>query len=234
MTTHASLRHVSAWLSDLATLCAGSQPLAGAKSKIAAYASLLADDFPAAAFTRASLQHVAQANRFFPSYAEIHQPLSAWWQDNRPAPRALPPPDPTSKCPLDEHGFPDRNRASQAQINEYYRNDWDDPASIRMRVQRYRDDPFALERLAFLVRKWAPQHLGLLPPQFVEAAEASNPAVKFIRRAGPLYRQSAPAPDEPPPRPEPRYLSAEQLDRINTLPNGIKRANPQPQEATNG
>jgi len=79
------LHHVSAWLNDLATLTAGNAPLADSKTKIAALASTLADEYPEAAFTKASLVHVARACKFLPSFGEICTALSAWWRENRPA-----------------------------------------------------------------------------------------------------------------------------------------------------
>lgn len=84
MSDPGTLRHVTAWLADLANLTVGNAPLADSKTKIAALASVLADDYPAAAYNRQSLTHVAGACRFFPSYAEICQHLGGWWMAHRP------------------------------------------------------------------------------------------------------------------------------------------------------
>jgi hypothetical protein len=78
------LRHITGWLNDLANLTAGNPPLEDIKLRAGAMASMLADQFPEAAFTRASLAHVARKCTFFPSYAELCDALLPWWQDNRP------------------------------------------------------------------------------------------------------------------------------------------------------
>jgi hypothetical protein len=93
---------VAGWLSDLAGLCAGAQiPMADAKARLAAYTSLLAEDFSPTMFCRESLAYVARQCKFFPSYGEVSGYLSQWWKEGRysgyvplpspPAP-ALPPP----------------------------------------------------------------------------------------------------------------------------------------------
>jgi len=93
MTTASHLRNVTRWLNDLTRLTAGSAPPADADERIAAYAGLLADNFPnETVFTRATLEHVAGQCRFFPSYGEVAQLLGAWWKEHRPTPPALPPP----------------------------------------------------------------------------------------------------------------------------------------------
>jgi hypothetical protein len=76
-------QRIGSWLSDLATLTAGSAPVADAKVKIAALAGMLTTEFPPDAFTRDSLQHVARACTFFPSYAELTRALSGWWREHK-------------------------------------------------------------------------------------------------------------------------------------------------------
>ena len=74
------------WLTHLGLLVAGSMPTEEAKMRIAAFAPMLEDQFPHWSFTAASLQTVARGSRFFPSYAEIAEALSAWVRENRPPP----------------------------------------------------------------------------------------------------------------------------------------------------
>lgn len=74
------------WLAHLGLLVAGSMPAEEARMRIEAFAPLLDDEFPAWAFTAASLQAVARGAKFFPSYAELTEALSGWLRGNRPPP----------------------------------------------------------------------------------------------------------------------------------------------------
>lgn len=86
------IRHITGWLSDLANLTAGgSVLLSDIKPRIGGIASMLSDNFPPEAFTRASLQHVARRCKFFPTYGEACEALTEWRQQNL-ARRALAPP----------------------------------------------------------------------------------------------------------------------------------------------
>jgi hypothetical protein len=111
------------------------------------------------------------------------------------------------------------------------RDDWDDPAGILRFVNRYRTDHWALRRLCFLVVKWAPQHLGLLPPEIISAVAQNSSLV-----AGMLRRMDLPlAPErdrdemldglgtDPWQGDRPAYLTPAQLDVVNPLPNGRRR-----------
>ena len=94
MTARAHLEAVVRWLNDLATI---SPPAPGGQelqSRIAGLASLLAGDFPPAAFSRDSFKAVARECKFFPSYAEVCAILSPWWRQHRPLPPLLPEPMP--------------------------------------------------------------------------------------------------------------------------------------------
>jgi hypothetical protein len=130
--------------------------------KLAAYVPLLASEFPAAAFTTESLQHVARlCHRGFPTYPEIANHLSMWWRENRTLPRIAAPvleerPPPT----------PEEIAYVRGRVDEIVRN----------------------LRAAELYRT----------SQIVDL-----PSAKFS--------------------PGPRYLTPEQLDIINPLPNGRKR-----------
>jgi hypothetical protein len=91
-TTH--IRVVREWLTSLGILAAVSLPREEAQMRLAAFVPMLLDRFPDAAFTPASLEHVAaRAVKGFPTYGELVAWLGEWWKDNRPAPVALPPPD---------------------------------------------------------------------------------------------------------------------------------------------
>jgi len=72
------------WLKALGTLCAGTMSARDAQAKLAAYVPLLAHEFPAAAFTAASLTAVGRTCKWFPSFGEVTAALSAWWEDNQP------------------------------------------------------------------------------------------------------------------------------------------------------
>lgn len=85
------LKHVGAWLNDLATMTAGSMPIAEAKARVASLASMLAEDFPAEAFNRASLRAVAGENTFFPTYKEIRDGIAACLPKRLPSAGELPP-----------------------------------------------------------------------------------------------------------------------------------------------
>jgi hypothetical protein len=92
-TTH--VRVVREWLTSLGILAAVSLPREEAQLRLAAFVPLLMDRFPDAAFTTASLQHVAgRAVKGFPTYGELAAWLAEWWREHRPAPPALPAPPP--------------------------------------------------------------------------------------------------------------------------------------------
>jgi hypothetical protein len=82
---------VREWTIALGILTSGNMTRADAEMKLRAYVPLLQDNFPAAAFTQASLHHVAAQCKWFPSYGEVVEHLRAWWNPRRPLPPALPP-----------------------------------------------------------------------------------------------------------------------------------------------
>jgi hypothetical protein len=84
---------VREWTIALGILTSGNMTRADAEMKLRAYVPLLQDNFPAAAFTQASLHHVAAQCKWFPSYGEVVEHLRAWWNPRRPLPPALPPPE---------------------------------------------------------------------------------------------------------------------------------------------
>jgi hypothetical protein len=115
---------------------------------------------------------------------------------------------------------------------EELRRDWDDPAGIMARVRNCQGNVLLLRLLAKLVRQWAPQHLGYLPPRILEQIENDSDAAPQDRH---LRFDGAPPPGtrsvadqlaalEVAPAPaQPRHLTPAQLDAINPLPNGRKR-----------
>ena len=86
---------VERWLAALSAVTApipGDHELA---TRIVATAALLAGEFPAEAFCRASVAYVAEVCEFFPTYAKAKATLSTWWREHRdetqPAAIAAPP-----------------------------------------------------------------------------------------------------------------------------------------------
>ena len=89
------VRIVREWCISLGVLTAVSVSRQEAEMKLAAFVPLLVQRFPDAAFTTLSLEHCAAlAVKGFPTYPELAGWLSAWWREHRPAPPALPPPEP--------------------------------------------------------------------------------------------------------------------------------------------
>lgn len=66
---------VERWLSALGALVAGQMSAEDARTRIGAYAAMLA--YPRSAYTRSSLDAAARACKWFPSYAEVCQLLDA-------------------------------------------------------------------------------------------------------------------------------------------------------------
>ena len=157
MTRRDLLHAVSSWLNDLNELTAGSKPLADSKPKIASLAAALGEEFPPGAFTRQSLLVVARANKFFPSYAEICELLSPWWKDHRPTPIAIETDQSSS--------------VKQREIERKNREEWQGitAAQIRGHIRDMEGAPPAWRPiLAHALAVNAPQHLGLLPPEWLK------------------------------------------------------------------
>lgn len=77
------------WLAALAKLTTP-HDAERAAAAMCAYMPFLAE-IPEAAFTLASMRHVAMRERrmMIPDLREVVEPLSAWWKDNRPTPAAI-------------------------------------------------------------------------------------------------------------------------------------------------
>lgn len=155
---------VREWCNSLGVLTAISVDSEDARLRLAAFVPLLADRFPAAAFTTASLEAVArECVKGFPSYGELAEHLAAWWKAHRPPIAALPPPE----LP------PPRPDATP-----------EERAAVRARVE---------------------ECIAALRSSRIEI-DAQSRRLDDVAAA-----------------PRPRYLTPEQLDRINPLPNGRKR-----------
>jgi hypothetical protein len=168
------LSAASRWLNDLADLTAGQQPLAEAKTKLAAMAPALAEEFDASAFNRGSLVYAARRCKFFPTFSEACDALSEWRKQHPPAPRhtAIAGPDGGS------------NERQMREIEEQHaaaEASWQnisEPA-IFAKVRALDGHPMRLilgRMLADAVRRHAPRLLGLLPPEFLAANDDRSAA----------------------------------------------------------
>jgi hypothetical protein len=84
--------HRATWIAALAKLTTPHDAERAAQA-MSAYMPFLCE-LPEAAFTLASMRHVAMAQRrmMIPDLREVLDPLEAWWRENRPARTALPAP----------------------------------------------------------------------------------------------------------------------------------------------
>jgi hypothetical protein len=112
-------------------------------------------------------------------------------------------------------------------------SEWDDPTAITQKVRNCADNPTAMRMLARIVARHAPQHLGCIPPHVLQAIEANGSTdLKAILRGmptepqGPVRstQQQREALQPPATGPGARHLTPAQLDVVNPLPNGLKRA----------
>lgn len=164
MSSDETRRIVASWLADLGRLTAGNLSLPDAKAKLAAYADMLAERFPPTAFTRDSLEAVASANKFFPSYGEVVEPLAAWWKEHRPVPLGI-----------------GRDQSASAEQAERERKDAESwrgitAGEVRAKIRALDGHPFRTmfgSILATALRRHATEHLGLLPPEFLDERRAA-------------------------------------------------------------
>ena len=155
---------VRTWLQSLGVLTAISVSRRDAELRLAAYLPVLMADFPDAAFTDASLHHVAKAcAKGFPTYPEIYAALREHWRATRPMPVQLPAPIPEERPPPTDE---EREHVSRV--------------------------------------------VAVLTASLRRAAIETELAANKLEAASAFKRE--------------RYLTPEQLDRINPLPNGAKRA----------
>ena len=183
MTRRDQLHTVSSWLNDLNDLTAGARPLADSKPKVAALASALSEEFPAGAFSRQSLMAVARAYKFFPSYAEICDTLSPWWKDHRPTPIAIETDQSSS--------------VKQRELERRNREEWEGVTAAQVRghirdLASFSPTDMAIAHrgiLAHGLAKNAPQHLGLLPPEWLQGV--TEPAERAKLREASLRAAAA-------------------------------------------
>ena len=99
--------HRASWLAALAKLTTP-HDAERAAAAMSAYMPFLAE-LPEAAFTLASMRHVAMQDRrmMIPDLREVLTPLSAWWKDNRPHATAIAAP---AKPAEPEHHVSDEER----------------------------------------------------------------------------------------------------------------------------
>jgi hypothetical protein len=169
------------WLKALAVLCANNVTQSELVGKLNAYAPMLAQEFSDGAFSAASLAAIGRKFTFFPSFAELTEALSSWWQEHRPnhVPRIAADQDATIR---------------QREIERNVRVSWEtvSAADVRAKIRAVRDSPLQLSLGAFLaaaLRKHAPQHLALLPPAWLK--EPAEPAeVAALRRSATLTMTS--------------------------------------------
>lgn len=62
---------VRQWLGDLGVLIASAMTVDEARAKLAAYTSLLTEDYPRAAFTRRTLATAGRRFKYFPTFGEL-------------------------------------------------------------------------------------------------------------------------------------------------------------------
>ena len=82
MTDH---RLVAKWLVDLSLICSSAEPVS--REKIVKLVEALGDQYPDAAYTAKSREHVAGQSPFWPAYADLVKRLGEWWRDHKPADR---------------------------------------------------------------------------------------------------------------------------------------------------
>lgn len=87
------MREITDWLGRLGLLTAVNMPAAEARIKAQAYAPMLDKEFAKAFFTEKSLAFVARRCKWFPSYGELCEALSAWRSDSNFGMPSAPPSD---------------------------------------------------------------------------------------------------------------------------------------------
>lgn len=144
----ANRSEVRDWLKSLGVLVAGSISREEAEARLHAYVPLLSATFDDAAFCPESLEAVGRRCKFFPSYAEVVEHLSAWWSQHRPmAPRLVGP-------RMDEL---DRQAT---------RETWQDANAVRNSIRLCAGNRALLLLLGRCLQHYAPQHLALLELQY--------------------------------------------------------------------
>jgi hypothetical protein len=136
--------HRATWIAALAKLTTPHDAERAAQA-MSAYMPFLCE-LPEAAFTLASMRHVAMAQRrmMIPDLREVLDPLEAWWRENRPARAALPAPRVKPEEP-DVPVSAEERAAVARQFREYLANVAPPPPKPAVRAHVFR--PEVLERL---------------------------------------------------------------------------------------
>jgi hypothetical protein len=169
--TKQQLQIVSKWLNDLADLTAGHQPLADAKTKLAALAPALAEEFDASAFNRNSLVAVARQCKFFPTFSEAYEALSGWRRDH---PQHIP--------LANTDGGPNerlrrQHEAERVAAEQSWQSISEPQIFAKVRALDGHSQRMLFGRmLATAIRRHAPRMLGLLPPEFLSANDDRSAA----------------------------------------------------------
>jgi hypothetical protein len=183
------MKHRQQWTAMLAKLTAPmSAPVA---AKALADMLPLLEDFPDAAFSLESLEHVAGQCQRVPTYAELRQFLGEWWRTHRPPEPALPAP---------------RQDNREEEARQFWNTLTDQELRERVaKIDEVHPGLMALEVRDMLRRstvrgltEYAPHRLGMLPPHWLPH-EPTDPTPLRVE----------PEPQQP--RPKPSYFTPEQL-----------------------
>lgn len=140
------------------------------KQQIGLYATILCDEVAIAAFTDGSLKDVAAKHSFFPPFAAVKTSLNEWLSDHPVAPRIGTTVSDSLQRRINELQDSQDHRDRLADRALAIKDDWSDPAKIRMSLNKIGDDhpmrDLMCKVLAGLIRKHAPQNLGYMPPGF--------------------------------------------------------------------
>lgn len=166
---------IAPWLTSLAGLTTGGkEPMT--KERLLLYTQILSREMPAAAFTMESLYAVADGCEFFPTYKTLKEALDKWRAANTPSVNL--PRTPISQSleeHLDERADNDTYRAKMSKRMADAKADWSNPDIVRQTVTKI-DVTHPMRMVvgrffAGLVRKHAPQNLGLLLPEWLDPNE---------------------------------------------------------------
>jgi hypothetical protein len=135
----------------------------------------LAEKFPATAFTDRSLDDIAAECAFFPAYKVLIAVLETWHKEHVKERGPAPQYSSSLQEYLDERADNETYKFKIARRMADAKADWSDPEKVRATAAKI--DPTHPLRLtvgrffAALVRKHAPQNLGLLLPEWLDPNE---------------------------------------------------------------
>jgi hypothetical protein len=168
---HETMRIITNWVLTLADVCAHGDGKPS-KNVIAAYASVLGQSFPSAAFTAQSLAHVTHGRKWFPAVGEIGPLMAEWWQGHKPA---------SAPMLTDGRGQPD----GWEDMDQHWVNFWNKRHTEISKLQPRKAD-FERDRLASLIRQRSPLaalFLGLTsPPPTKLTPERCDAIVRSVRQ----------------------------------------------------